>query len=118
MHSSRQQRFRDIVREISAALIDISFEPRLMPSAATTDMRGVRSSASTPSLRSRDGTVPLHARTDNRGNVRVVVRVRAFLPRGKALDALRPVAGLQAQEDAPTHTAMLRRNRTGRWMLD
>ncbi|ROV89593.1 hypothetical protein VMCG_09928 [Cytospora schulzeri] len=45
------------------------------------DMRLAPSSASTPSLRSRDGTVPPHARIDNGGNVRVVVRVRAFLPR-------------------------------------
>lgn len=52
-----------------------------MPAAAT-DMRTVRSSASTPSLRARDGSLPLHARMDNGGNVRVVVRVRAFLPRG------------------------------------
>lgn len=51
-----------------------------MPSPAI-DPRTIRSSASTPSLRSRDGTVPLHARMDNGGNVRVVVRVRAFLPR-------------------------------------
>lgn len=42
----------------------------------------VRSSASTPSLRSKDGTLPQHLRMDNGGNVRVVVRVRAFLPRG------------------------------------
>ncbi|KUI57291.1 Kinesin-like protein KIF1C [Cytospora mali] len=48
-----------------------------MPSPAV-DMRLAPSSASTPSLRSRDGTVPIHA---NGGNVRVVVRVRAFLPR-------------------------------------
>ncbi|KAI0438058.1 kinesin motor domain-containing protein [Xylaria telfairii] len=42
----------------------------------------IRSSASTPSLRSRDGTLPPHMmRVDAGGNVRVVVRVRAFLPR-------------------------------------
>ncbi|RYP77138.1 hypothetical protein DL771_001428 [Monosporascus sp. 5C6A] len=40
-----------------------------------------RSSASTPSLRSRDGLLPAHLRPDNGANVRVVVRVRAFLPR-------------------------------------
>ncbi|ERS95786.1 hypothetical protein HMPREF1624_07861 [Sporothrix schenckii ATCC 58251] len=49
--------------------------------ATATPVRAVRSSASTPSLRSRDGTVPPHARMDPGGNVRVVVRVRAFLPR-------------------------------------
>ncbi|KAI8625355.1 kinesin motor domain-containing protein [Xylariaceae sp. FL1651] len=45
-------------------------------------LAAIRSSASTPSLRSRDGTLPLHMmRIDGGGNVRVVVRVRAFLPR-------------------------------------
>lgn len=81
MHSSRRQRYREVVDDISETLLGISFEPRLMPSPAI-DPRTIRSSASTPSLRSRDGTVPLHARMDNGGNVRVVVRVRAFLPRG------------------------------------
>ncbi|KAH7033234.1 kinesin motor domain-containing protein [Microdochium trichocladiopsis] len=47
----------------------------------------MRSSASTPSLRSRDGTLPQHLRVDNGGNVRVVVRVRAFLPRETKRDA-------------------------------
>lgn len=55
--------------------------------ASATPVRAVRSSASTPSLRSRDGTVPPHARMDPGGNVRVVVRVRAFLPRGACLVA-------------------------------
>ncbi|KAI1391532.1 P-loop containing nucleoside triphosphate hydrolase protein [Hypoxylon trugodes] len=42
----------------------------------------LRSTASTPSMRSRDGMLPPHMmRMDNGGNVRVVVRVRAFLPR-------------------------------------
>jgi len=50
----------------------------------TADMQApMRSSASTPSLRSRDGTLPQHLRMDNGGNVKVVVRVRAFLPRGQ-----------------------------------
>lgn len=53
--------------------------------STATPVRAVRSSASTPSLRSRDGTVPPHARMDPGGNVRVVVRVRAFLPRGELL---------------------------------
>ncbi|KAK6954685.1 hypothetical protein Daesc_004653 [Daldinia eschscholtzii] len=39
------------------------------------------SSASTPSLRARDGILPPQMRMDAGGNVRVVVRVRAFLPR-------------------------------------
>lgn len=82
MHSSRLQRYREVIDDISQTLLGISFEPRLMPSPAMDLRTAVHSSASTPSLRSRDGTVPLHARMDNGGNVRVVVRVRAFLPRG------------------------------------
>ncbi|CCE27587.1 hypothetical protein E4U22_002038 [Claviceps purpurea] len=61
----------------------MALDPRLMPSPATPQDRAapVRSSASTPSLRSRDGSVPLLSRMDGGGNVKVVVRVRAFLPR-------------------------------------
>ncbi|GAW12702.1 hypothetical protein ANO14919_020720 [Xylariales sp. No.14919] len=56
----------------------VTFDDKNMRSALNT----VRSSASTPSLRSRDGTLPPHMmRVDGGGNVRVVVRVRAFLPR-------------------------------------
>ncbi|KAF3056301.1 Kinesin-like protein KIF1C [Daldinia childiae] len=45
------------------------------------NMRAMHSSASTPSLRARDGILPPQMRMDAGGNVRVVVRVRAFLPR-------------------------------------
>ncbi|KAH8164631.1 hypothetical protein CIB48_g3619 [Xylaria polymorpha] len=56
----------------------VAFDDREMKSAVNT----IRSSASTPSLRSRDGTLPPHMmRVDAGGNVRVVVRVRGFLPR-------------------------------------
>ncbi|KAK4153130.1 P-loop containing nucleoside triphosphate hydrolase protein [Chaetomidium leptoderma] len=78
------RRFRDVVADINETLIGISLDPRLMPNSAghlEVAQRSVRSCASTPSLRSRDGTVPPHARVDPGGNVRVVVRVRAFLPR-------------------------------------
>ncbi|EAQ90612.1 hypothetical protein CHGG_02547 [Chaetomium globosum CBS 148.51] len=79
-----EQRFRDVVGDIHDTLIGISLDPRLMPNSAgylDVAQRHVHSGASTPSLRSRDGTVPPHARVDGGGNVRVVVRVRAFLPR-------------------------------------
>ncbi|TLD27346.1 hypothetical protein PspLS_05337 [Pyricularia sp. CBS 133598] len=52
-----------------------------MPAASSSYSRSVRSYASTPSLRCRDGQPPPNARMDAGGNVRVVVRVRAFLPR-------------------------------------
>lgn len=52
-----------------------------MPGVAA-EMRSIRSSASTPSLRSREGSITPGPRMDTAGgNVRVVVRVRAFLPR-------------------------------------
>ncbi|KAL7625792.1 hypothetical protein AAE478_005015 [Parahypoxylon ruwenzoriense] len=57
-------------------------EKRLLPpEMKATAAAAALSSASTPSLRSRDGTLPPHMRMDTGGNVRVVVRVRAFLPR-------------------------------------
>ncbi|XWW96746.1 hypothetical protein V2A60_004726 [Cordyceps javanica] len=61
----------------------MAVDARLMPYSApnTPEPRPVRSTASTPSLRSRDGTLPMLARMDGGGNVRVVVRVRAFLKR-------------------------------------
>jgi len=76
------QRSREIVDDISDKLREMALDTRLMP-ATKPETRTIRSSASTPSLRSRDGTIPPHARMDGGGNVRVVVRVRAFLPRGK-----------------------------------
>ncbi|KAK4103909.1 kinesin-domain-containing protein [Parathielavia hyrcaniae] len=79
-----EARYRDVIADIHETLIGISLDPRLMPNSAghlDVAQRSVRSCASTPSLRSRDGTVPPHARMDPGGNVRVVVRVRAFLPR-------------------------------------
>ncbi|POR35248.1 Kinesin-like protein [Tolypocladium paradoxum] len=54
----------------------MALDARLMPTSSS-----LASSASTPSLRSRDGAVPMLARMDGGGNVRVVVRVRAFLQR-------------------------------------
>ncbi|KAI0157890.1 P-loop containing nucleoside triphosphate hydrolase protein [Hypoxylon sp. FL1284] len=72
-----RQRIKHIVIEICDAFAGM-LDPRLRPSH---EMRAIRSFASTPSLRSRDGTLPPHMRMDAGGNVRVVVRVRAFLPR-------------------------------------
>ncbi|KAG9235879.1 P-loop containing nucleoside triphosphate hydrolase protein [Amylocarpus encephaloides] len=57
----------------------MALDSRLMPGVAT-EMRMVRSSASTPSLRSRAGSDMGRAEAPG-GNVRVVVRVRGFLPR-------------------------------------
>lgn len=63
------------------------------PSAASTSASAatLRSSASSPSLRARESIVVPVARQDGSlggasggGNVRVVVRVRKFLPRGRS----------------------------------
>lgn len=60
----------------------MALDPRLMPGVEG-DLRTVRTSASTPSLRLREGSEPPAMMVDNAGNVRVVVRVRGFLPRGR-----------------------------------
>jgi hypothetical protein len=82
MYLHQQQRFSEIILDISDSLIGMALDPRLMPGVAA-EMRSVRSSASTPSLRSREGSVtPIGRMEASGGNVRVVVRVRGFLPRG------------------------------------
>lgn len=71
----------------------MAFDPRLMPGGASEYHSGpasplsrvaaIRSSASTPSLRSREGSPIPDKMGVPGGNVKVVVRVRGFLPRGK-----------------------------------
>ncbi|KAH0547550.1 hypothetical protein FGG08_000275 [Glutinoglossum americanum] len=59
----------------------MALDPRSFPGISS-DARQLKSSASTPSLRSRESSVLPTGRSDNvGGNVRVVVRVRGFLPR-------------------------------------
>ncbi|KAL8914219.1 MAG: hypothetical protein Q9171_001090 [Xanthocarpia ochracea] len=61
----------------------MALDPRAFPGVAT-EIRKLKSSASTPSLRSRESeVVPVGRMTPDNGggNVRVVVRVRGFLPR-------------------------------------
>lgn len=85
MYVSLQLRFRQIVRHITNHLEDMAFDRRAYPGVAT-DLRHIKSSASTPSMRSRESElVPMAPATldSGGGNVRVVVRVRGFLPRGK-----------------------------------
>ena len=79
-----QQRFYDTLFDARDSLLGMALDPRLMPGVAA-EMRTIRSSASTPSLRSREGSITPVGRMDAPGgNVRVVVRVRAFLNRGKS----------------------------------
>jgi hypothetical protein len=86
MWKLQQQRFSEIILDITNSLIGMALDPRLMPGVAA-DMRSIRSSASTPSLRSREGSVTPIGRMDTPGgNVKVVVRVRGFLPRGMRMN--------------------------------
>lgn len=81
MYLNQHQKFNEIILDITSSLIGMALDPRLMPGVAA-EMRSVRSSASTPSLRSREGSITPIGRMDAPGgNVRVVVRVRGFLPR-------------------------------------
>ena len=80
-------RYNDSIHKVYETLQTMAHSPRLMPSSPTTPRAStgpgmVRSNASTPSLRSRDGTMPIMSRSEGGGNVKVVVRVRAFLQRG------------------------------------
>ncbi|KAM0457867.1 hypothetical protein ACHAPV_006412 [Trichoderma viride] len=63
----------------------MALDDRFMPSPSPApEVRFMASSASTPSLRSRDvdvTTMPAMSRMDRGGNVKVVVRLRAFLER-------------------------------------
>lgn len=76
-----QQRYYDVINDCNESLIGMALDPRLMPGVASI----LPSTASTPSLRARESSVaPVGGgKMDGPGgNVRVVVRVRGFLPRG------------------------------------
>ncbi|MCJ1433242.1 Kinesin [Xylographa pallens] len=82
MYASQRLRFKVIVFEVQELLEDMALDARAFPGVAA-DVRP-KSSASSPSLRSRDSEIITMGRStpDNGGgNVRVVVRVRGFLPR-------------------------------------
>ena len=77
-------RFKILIDTVATTLKDMALDPRAFPGVAT-EVRQLKSSASTPSLRSRESEiVPMIRSTSDHGggNVRVVVRVRGFLPRG------------------------------------
>lgn len=85
MYRNLQLRFEDIIQELSDTLYSMALDSRTM-SGVSADVRNLRSTASTPSLRSREGSItPMGmGKLDGQGggNVKVVVRVRGFLPRG------------------------------------
>lgn len=83
MYLNHRFRFNEVIENIIDTLTEMALDPRLIPGVAA-ETRSVRSSASTPSLRSREGSdTPIGRMDAPGGNVRVVVRVRGFLPRGR-----------------------------------
>lgn len=76
MYSNLRLRQVELLQLLCDQLADMAPDKRLLPGVAS-------SSASTPSLRLREGSAtPVGTSLDAGGNVRVVVRVRGFLPRG------------------------------------
>ena len=69
MYLNQQQRFIETVLDITDKLIGMALDPRLMPGVAA-EMRTVGSFASTPSLRSREGSVTPIGRMDAPGGKR------------------------------------------------
>lgn len=85
MFLTQRLKFRAIIEDISNTLVAMALDPRSYPGIAS-ELRYLKSSASTPSLRSRESSVRPETPGGGGGgggNVRVVVRVRAFLPRGR-----------------------------------
>lgn len=79
-------RFRSIVQDIEETLLDMAIDPRVYPGVASEAK--LKSSASSPSLRARDSDsnnmIRCSTPDGGGGNVKVVVRVRGFLPRGES----------------------------------
>lgn len=87
MYVQQRLRYNLAIHEIETCLAEMALDHRGFPGIAS-ELRLLKSSASTPSLRSRESElVPMGRSTPDNGggNVRVVVRVRGFLPRGKSL---------------------------------
>ncbi|KOS18538.1 Kinesin-like protein KIF1C [Escovopsis weberi] len=121
-----RQRLEHNIQDVIETLREMALDARLMPlspsPAPEARPAAYPSSASTPSLRSRDGTVPMLSRMDGGGNVRVVVRVREFLQRELDrnaqclvdMDPITQVTTLRKPEPPPdvsaARTPMSRRN--------
>ena len=83
MHHLRRQRSRETVDNCAFLLKTMAFDPRL-----TGGLRPFESSASAPSLRGSEAAFRdsmAGPGGDDSGNVKVVVRVRQFIPRGEGI---------------------------------
>jgi hypothetical protein len=78
MHTLRRQRSQEVVRNVAHLLEAMAFDPRLVGG-----LRSFESMASAPSLRASESAYrDSMGGGDDAGNVKVVVRVRQFIPRG------------------------------------
>ena len=87
MFLAQRLRYKALVYSIQCQLKDMGLDSRVFPGGSSEAK--LKSSASTPSLRSREAEVVTMGRNTpvtEGGNVRVVVRVRGFLPRGERDD--------------------------------
>ena len=87
MYMLQRQRYQELISSIEEDLEAMALDLRAFPGVVSGSQL-LKSSASTPSLRSRESELVEMGRStpDNgAGNVRVVVRVRGFLPRGTYL---------------------------------
>jgi hypothetical protein len=90
MYTNTRLRYIDLMSNIEDLLQDMAFDSRVYSglSSSQSGSTPVVSEASSPSLRSRESVIVPMGRTGTPdggaggGNVRVVVRVRGFLPRG------------------------------------
>ena len=84
MHTLRRQRSREVVHNVAHLLHAMAFDPRLVGG-----LRPFQSMASAPSLRASEAAYRDSmaggggSGGDDAGNVKVVVRVRQFIPRGR-----------------------------------
>ncbi|KAF5544843.1 kinesin [Fusarium phyllophilum] len=115
-----RHRLHDSIDDANSILMTMALDSRLMPSPSSPSASfyegRVHSSASTPSLRSRDAALSMPARMEGGGNVKVVVRVRAFLKRelerqAKCLIQMDPITQLttlSAPDDPDPEAAKLK----------
>ncbi|KAM5514289.1 PUL domain-containing protein (kinesin motor domain-containing protein) [Fusarium oxysporum f. sp. phaseoli] len=115
-----RHRLHDSIDNVNSILMTMALDSRLMPSPSSPSASfyegRVHSSASTPSLRSRDAALSMPARMEGGGNVKVVVRVRAFLKRelerqAKCLIQMDPITQLttlSAPDDPDPEAAKLK----------
>nr|AAO59305.1 kinesin [[Gibberella] fujikuroi var. moniliformis] len=115
-----RHRLHDSIDNANSILMTMALDSRLMPSPSSPSASfyegRVHSSASTPSLRSRDAALSMPARMEGGGNVKVVVRVRAFLKRelerqAKCLIQMDPITQLttlSAPDDPDPEAAKLK----------